>query len=71
MGPLAKRVISSFNIDVRGNLLSNPWSYDPSGKPYDSAVMGDLKKDKLSRLTSKTRVGAFFAQLKQNGKNES
>jgi len=59
-------IFTSLNITNQGLLLSNPWSYDSKGRPEEYCILGDLKKDKLSKLAGANVYQRFFTQLRRN-----
>lgn len=65
-GELIGKIFTSLNITNQGLLLSNPWSYDSKGKPEKYCILGNLTKDKLSKLAGANIYQRFFTQLKKN-----
>jgi len=65
-GNLVGKVLTSLNISNNGLLLSNPWSYDSWGRPYEKYVLGDLTKERLSNLAGAKVYQRFLTQLRKN-----
>jgi len=65
-GKVLGKIFTSLNISNQGLLLSNPWSYDITGKPKSSFILGDITKYKLSELANANIYQRFFTQLKRN-----
>lgn len=65
-GELIGKIFTSLNITNQGLLLSNPWSYNSKGKPKEYCILGDLTKDKFSKLSGRNIYQRFFTQLRRN-----
>ena len=65
-GRFFEKCFNSLNITSQGILLSTPWAYDVDGKPQDWAILGDLKKKRLSELAGRNVYQRFFTQLNRN-----
>jgi MoaA/NifB/PqqE/SkfB family radical SAM enzyme len=65
-GELVGKIFTSLNISNQGLLLSNPWSYNSKGKPEEYCILGDLIKDRLSRIAGTNVYQRFFTQLRRN-----
>jgi MoaA/NifB/PqqE/SkfB family radical SAM enzyme len=60
------KVLTSLNVSNNGLLLSNSWSYILGGMPEDYTVLGDLTKEKFSKLVGRNVYQRFLIQLKRN-----
>jgi len=65
-GAVVETFVESFNIDPQGRLLSNAWSYNRDGTPYEHVIMGDLKTEKLSSIVGTNLPKAYIKQLRRN-----
>lgn len=65
-GELIGKLLTSLNITSEGYLLSNPWSYSLHGGPNHCFFMGDLKKDKFSKIAGRSLSEIFLNQTKRN-----
>lgn len=63
------KIIRSLNITNKGLLLSNPWAYNPDGNPKEYAIMGDLKKQRLSEICGKNPLEISIRQIWRNMKH--
>ncbi len=65
-GESVGKIFNSLNISNQGLLLSNPWSYNPKGEPEEYCILGNLIKDRLSRIAGANVYQRFFTQLRRN-----
>jgi len=65
-GNFIGNMFTSLNITNQGLLVSTPWAYDVEGKPLERYILGDLKREKMSKIAGRNIYERFFTQLNRN-----